>query len=161
MVDITPQWRRLEQDLTALAHLGGPEVEAALARLLPAAEAPIRLRLVEAVAQAAEEINTLMPALRVQTRISGERLEFIVEAEEAAAEVAGELDARITLRLPEELKLRIEAAAARDGLSLNAWLVKALARSTSHALSAPLAPSAPVAPTAPSIGRQLRGRGRS
>lgn len=36
---------------------------------------------------------------------------------------------RVTLRLPEQLKARIEEAAARDGLSVNAWLVRALAAS--------------------------------
>ncbi|MEO3749904.1 toxin-antitoxin system HicB family antitoxin [Streptomyces sp. B6B3] len=34
---------------------------------------------------------------------------------------------RINLRLPAQLKLRAEEAAARDGLSLNAWLVRAVA----------------------------------
>jgi HicB family len=32
--------------------------------------------------------------------------------------------ARINFRPPEHLKARIEAAAARDGLSVNAWLVR-------------------------------------
>jgi hypothetical protein len=31
---------------------------------------------------------------------------------------------RITLRLPEQLKSRIEDAAGRDGLSVNSWLVR-------------------------------------
>ena len=31
---------------------------------------------------------------------------------------------RITLRLPEQLKGRIEEAAGRDGLSVNSWLVR-------------------------------------
>jgi len=34
---------------------------------------------------------------------------------------------RINLRLPESLKSRIEEAAGRAGLSLNAWLVRAAA----------------------------------
>ena len=34
----------------------------------------------------------------------------------------------MTLRLPDGLKARAEAAAARDGLSLNAWLVRAAGR---------------------------------
>jgi predicted HicB family RNase H-like nuclease len=37
--------------------------------------------------------------------------------------------ARITLRLPESLKQRIESAAAREGASVNTWLVQALQRS--------------------------------
>jgi hypothetical protein len=34
--------------------------------------------------------------------------------------------ARINFRPPEQLKTRIEEAAARDGLSVNAWLVRAV-----------------------------------
>jgi hypothetical protein len=34
---------------------------------------------------------------------------------------------RINLRLPDQLKSRIEEAAGRDGLSVNAWLVRAAA----------------------------------
>jgi hypothetical protein len=35
--------------------------------------------------------------------------------------------ARISLRLPDGLKTRAERAAAAEGLSLNAWLVRAVA----------------------------------
>ena len=38
------------------------------------------------------------------------------------------LSARITLRLPESLKSRLEAAAAASGVSVNTWLVQALGR---------------------------------
>ena len=34
---------------------------------------------------------------------------------------------RINLRLPDQLKARVEDAARRDGLSTNAWLVRAAA----------------------------------
>ena len=39
-----------------------------------------------------------------------------------------DLSARITLRLPEALKGQVEVAAAREGVSTNAWIVRALAR---------------------------------
>ena len=35
---------------------------------------------------------------------------------------------RITLRLPEQLKARVEDAAGREGLSVNSWLIRALTR---------------------------------
>ena len=38
------------------------------------------------------------------------------------------LTARITLRLPEGLKAAIDAAAAREGMSGNTWLIKELKR---------------------------------
>ena len=44
-----------------------------------------------------------------------------------AAEPADEaFTARITLRLPESLKARLEAAATREGVSVNTWLVHML-----------------------------------
>lgn len=167
MVDLTHHWQRLSGDLSTLAHLGGPELEQAVERLLPALEPAARLRLVEALSQASDELNALIPALRVTTRVAADHLTYEVESEEAAAEVSGDLDARITLRLPEELKFRIEAAAESEGVSLNAWLIKALARSTSQALTLgpgpvpprPVSPERPLPPS--SVGRQLRGRGRA
>ena len=44
--------------------------------------------------------------------------------------------ARVTLRLPERLKAQAERAAARDGVSLNSWLIDAVA----HALRLPVSP---------------------
>ena len=38
------------------------------------------------------------------------------------------LTARITLRLPDSLKVQIEVAASREGVSTNSWIVRALAR---------------------------------
>jgi HicB family len=37
----------------------------------------------------------------------------------------GDASARISLRLPESLKADIEMAAAREGVSVNTWLVRA------------------------------------
>ena len=49
------------------------------------------------------------------------------EAPAAAEPRADDSDntARISLRLPESLKTDVEAAAARDGVSVNTWLVRA------------------------------------
>jgi predicted HicB family RNase H-like nuclease len=70
----------------------------------------------------------------VEVRLAGQEPSLVyVESPEAAAAPAVEdgLSSRITLRLPEQLKGSIEAAAAREGVSVNAWLVRALARSVS------------------------------
>lgn len=47
-------------------------------------------------------------------------------ADEAATEEGG--TSRVTLRLPEQLKTRMEDAARREGFSLNTWLVRAVTR---------------------------------
>jgi predicted HicB family RNase H-like nuclease len=56
---------------------------------------------------------------------------FVDSAGDSAGATAGEeLSARISLRLPESLKLAVEKAADREGVSANAWLVRAIARAT-------------------------------
>src|SRR5919202_532894 len=56
-------------------------------------------------------------------------------AEAAAAPPSGDevLVARISLRLPETLKAALEAAAAREGVSVNTWLVRTLSPVVSSA----------------------------
>jgi len=62
----------------------------------------------------------------------------------AIAEEGG--SARINLRMPDTLKSRVEAAALREGRSVNSWLVRAAAAALEPA--APIPPSAPSRPTA-------------
>jgi len=66
-------------------------------------------------------------------RLAGQEPElvFVDSASDPAGSTAGEeLSARISLRLPESLKLAVEKAADREGVSTNAWLVRAIARAT-------------------------------
>ena len=58
-------------------------------------------------------------------------LVYVDDAEEPTAATPGTDDAftaRITLRLPESLKVQIDVAASREGVSTNSWIVRALAR---------------------------------
>jgi hypothetical protein len=71
--------------------------------------------------------------LAIDVRLNGREPVFVVDGTPAAAApqeepfdaYEGEAVARITLRLPEALKVRAEALAARRGQSLNTWLVAA------------------------------------
>ena len=90
------------------------------------------LRLLDALGEAALEISAQLPSGHVEVRLSGQDPVFVyVGEEEAPPEPAVEdgLAARITLRLPEALKASVEAAAAREGVSVNSWLVRALSGS--------------------------------
>ena len=49
--------------------------------------------------------------------------------------------ARINFRPPESLKNRIDAAAARDGLSVNAWLVRVVGAALADGTPAPQRPA--------------------
>ena len=75
------------------------------------------------------ELSGQLDEGRVDVRFAGGDPELVLVRDEAppAIEAADEAyTARISLRLPESLKVRLEAAAAREGVSVNTWLVQAL-----------------------------------
>jgi hypothetical protein len=122
----------LEADLKGVAAVGDEQTAAAAERLVYAIRTSAGLRLLDALGEAALEISAQMPAGHVEVRLAGQDPQFVFvgEREEAPAEPAADegFTARITLRLPEGLKAAIEAAAAREGASVNGWLVRALSR---------------------------------
>jgi hypothetical protein len=122
----------LEAELASLAAIGDEESQAAAARLSGALRSAAGLRFLDVLSEAALELSSQLPSGHVEVRLAGQEPSLVyVESPEAAAAVEDGLSSRITLRLPEQLKGSIEAAAAREGVSVNAWLVRALARSVS------------------------------
>ena len=122
----------LESDLAAVAAVGDEQTAAAAERLLHAIRGSAGLRLLDALGEAALEISEQLPSGHVEVRLSGQDPAFVyVGEEEALPEPAAEdgLTSRITLRLPEALKASVEVAAAREGVSVNSWLVRALSKS--------------------------------
>ena len=121
----------LEADLAAVAAVGDEQTAAAAERVLQAIRGSAGLRLLDVLGEAALEVSAQLPSGHVEVRLAGQdpALVYVAE-EEAAPEPAAEdgLTARITLRLPEGLKASIEIAAAREGVSVNSWLVRALSR---------------------------------
>jgi hypothetical protein len=134
----------INRQLAIAAEAGGDEARALGERLVAPLEAAIRLTLQDALAAAAEEITTELAPGSVELRLRGRDPEFVVTAPPAdpsaddLAEVANDRPpaipegdegsmSRINLRMPDHLKARIEQAAASEGLSVNAWLVRAAA----------------------------------
>jgi uncharacterized protein (DUF1778 family) len=128
---ITPYIEAVRDDLLAVASVGQREGEELIGRLASALESSLRLRLLEAVTEAAQELSTHIQSGHVEVRLAGSdpTLAFVEEAAEPAAPVGDDLSARITLRLPESLKSRLDAAASAEGVSVNTWLVQAISRS--------------------------------
>jgi len=140
-MDITPVINALSQDLARAAHVGGEEVQEAAERLLLALDPALRLALLDALSQAANEIAAELPGVAITVRMEGREPVFQVQAPEADRSLAsprqastpvdadsaedGDALARITLRIPEALKARAEVLATRRGQSLNTWLVAA------------------------------------
>jgi predicted DNA binding CopG/RHH family protein len=143
----------LENDLDRIAAVGDDAVSQAAGRLNQALRASAGMRLLDALGVAAVEISAQLPAGHVEVRMSGQDPNLVyVEEEQAAAQAPpeDETSARITLRLPEGLKGQVEAAASREGISVNAWIVRALA----HTVHAPQ-------PRGPRIGSRLTGFAKS
>jgi HicB family len=120
----------LREDLVRVAALGDETTSRAAELLSVAIEASLGRRVQDALAEAAFELNEQLESAHVEVRIAGRDLQLVlVREDDSVPEPADEASsARITLRLPESLKQRIESAAAREGASVNTWLVQALQR---------------------------------
>lgn len=142
----------LREDLARVAAVGDGSTARAADLLAVALESSFGRRLQEALAEAALELSAQLDRGRVEVRVAGGDPELVYVEEEAPErpEAADEaFSARITLRLPETLKARLEAAAGADGVSVNTWLVHAL-----HRLLAPR-------PSGGGSRHRLTGFGRS
>jgi len=139
---------RLREQLAVTASAGGEEALSLAQRLTAALESAVRLTLLDALSAAAAEITSELAPGSVELRLRGSEPEFVVTvppaepagaepesreatggwATSAAATAAAEgTIARINLRLPDQLKSQVEHSADREGLSINAWLVRAVA----------------------------------
>jgi HicB family len=124
----------LQSDLEQIAAVGDDATSSAAQRLAGALKASAGLRLLDALTEAALELNSQLPEGHVEVRLAGQdpSLVYVEDApQQAAPSTEDALSVRITLRLPESLKTAVESAAARDGVSVNTWLVRALARAVS------------------------------
>src|SRR5579859_523121 len=129
----TPYVDALLADLEAMASLGDEAVANAAQRLSQTLRASAGMRLLDLLGEAALEISAQLPSGHVEVRLAGQEPSLVYvddEPEPATAAPSGEdgASARITLRLSESLKLNVELAANREGLSVNTWIVRALGR---------------------------------
>ncbi len=143
-MQLHPYVDHVQAHLAATASLGDDSTRATAEALATAAEASVRLALLGAVANAADEITTALldspGAPTVVIRLDGDdlRVEVRMSApaepateDAAAATENAEHPARISLRLPEALKGQIEVVARAHGISVNTWLVRAASTSLS------------------------------
>jgi HicB-like protein involved in pilus formation len=121
----------LREDLVRVAALGDESTTRAADLLSVALEASLGRRIQDVLSEVALELNNQLDSAHVEVRIAGRDLQLVVVHEDGSVPepVDEAFSARITLRLPESLKQRIESAANRDGASVNTWLVQALQRS--------------------------------
>ena len=126
----------LRSDLTAVAAVGDERTAQAAERISLALEGSLALRLVDAFSAAAVELSAQIPNGHVEVRLAGRDPQLVFVEEDTREPDAGAGDdgatARITLRLSDSLKDQVEVAAASAGVSVNTWIVRALARAVSQ-----------------------------
>ena len=136
-MDLQPYVDAVRHELNVAAAAGGPDAQALADRLTAPLESSVRLALLEALSEAAEQITRELAPGSVEVRLRGRDPEFTVDAagggvaRPAGGRVPGDIEDdggtwRVTLRLPEQLRPRVDAAARGEGLSVNAWLVRAV-----------------------------------
>jgi len=166
-MDLTPYVDNVRRELAVAAEAGGDDARALAERLSAPLASTVRLTLLDALSTAADEITRDLAPGSVEVRLRGGDPTFAVTAPAVEAPTpAGEArslpepdaapdedvstdtgtDAstdttmtRINVRLPEQLKARIEESAAAQGRSVNAWLVRA----ATAALRPPITPPPP------------------
>ena len=137
-MDLSTYVSNLGREFATLAEAGGEEPRALVERLTGSLESAIRMTLLDALSAAADEITRDLAPGSVELRLRGRDPNFVVTVPPAETETekAPEADpviaedgpaTRINVRMPEQLKSAIEEAAAREGRSVNAWLVRAAA----------------------------------
>jgi len=120
----------LREDLVRISALGDESTSRAAELLSVAIESSLGRRLQDALAEAALELNDQLDSSHVELRVAGHDLQLVLVREDGSIPEAVDeaFSARITLRLPESLKQRVESAAARESAYVNTWLVQALQR---------------------------------
>jgi hypothetical protein len=143
VMDLTPYVDTLRRELAVAAEAGGDEARELAERLTAPLESATRLTLLNVLSAAMDEITRELAPGSVDVRLRGIDPDFVVmppptyggapaeptaPAEPLSAPADGDEGgtARVNLRLPTQLKARAEEAASGEGLSVNAWLVRAV-----------------------------------
>src|SRR5262245_13874447 len=166
-MELSPYVVGLRAELGSLTRFASEYVAQVAAKLAEALDSSVRLTLLEVLSAATAEITTRLDGAVIDVRLSAGEPEFVVttvphddqppaQVPDPSAEDAG--TARVTLRLSESLKARVEAQAGADGLSVNSWLAHAAIR----ALESSGSPRGQRGPRSRSgVGQRITGYARS
>jgi hypothetical protein len=137
-MELSDYVEKLRGELTSITRFAGEDVARAAELLTGTLESSVRLTLLDVLSAAAADITARLGDTAVEVRLADGEPTFVVltapedegyqEPAQAAGADAEAGTARLTLRLPDTLKARIETAAAGDGTSVNTWLVRAISR---------------------------------
>jgi hypothetical protein len=142
-MDLSPYLDSVRHGVTNAAALADDATQQVAHRLGTAIESATRLALIQALSDAAGTISAELAPASVEVRMAGQDPEFVVsvpptqneptmlvppsdEPGDDEAALDEEPLARISLRLPNSVKVRVDEMADADGVSTNAWLIRAV-----------------------------------
>jgi hypothetical protein len=176
-MDLSPYIESVRLGVANASSLADEQTQHVAQRLGTAIESSTRLALIEALSDAAGTISAELAPSSVELRMVGQDPEFVVSlqtteaeptllmpepesASEETAEAEDEPVARITLRLPQSVKARVDEVASSEGISTNAWLIRAVMDALSERSAArpewPQPPRPPMPPSPPDMIFGLR-----
>jgi Ribbon-helix-helix protein, copG family len=147
-MDLSPYIESVRGGVVNASSLADEQTQHVAERLGTAIESSTRLALIQALSDAAGDISAELAPSSVELRMVGSDPEFVVSVQTGEAEptllmperepvseesaepsTTGAEDepvARITLRLPQSVKARVDEMASSEGISTNAWLIRAV-----------------------------------
>ncbi len=129
----------LRSDVISVGELGDDTVAEVAERIAELLGRSVPGRILDLLSDVAAELSAELPEGRVEIRVAGDDVDltYVEEEHVASGDYAddgtsgGDPSARITLRLGEGLKNRVEEGAAREGVSVNSYIVRTLERGAS------------------------------
>ena len=121
-------------DVASIGELGDEVVAEVAERIADLLGRSLPARILELLSDLAAEVSAELPEGRVEIRVAGDDvgMAYVEDARVAGGDAeASDLSARITLRLSEGLKARVEQGAGREGVSVNTFIVRTLERGAS------------------------------
>jgi hypothetical protein len=172
-MDLSPYIESVRAGVANASSLADEQTQKVAERLGTAIDSSTRLALIQALSDAAGSISAELAPSSVELRMVGTDPEFVVNVQTGEAEPtllmpepevgsaeAGEPStteaeeepvARITLRLPQSVKAKVDEMASSEGISTNAWLIRAVMDALSERSSSrPEWPQPPQPPMPPS-----------
>jgi Ribbon-helix-helix protein, copG family len=172
-MELSPYIESVRVGVVNASSLADEQTQQVAERLGAAIESSTRLALIQALSDAASSISAELAPSSVELRMVGNDPDFVVSIQTVEAEptllmpeqegaATGEFPtletedepvARITLRLPQSVKARVDEMASAEGISTNAWLIRAVMDALSDRSGSrpdwPLPPHPPMAPHPP------------
>ena len=138
-MEVSTVFAKVEAALhSQVALADDPDITEAAAALIAVLEPSLRQAGVALAEQAALEADAQLPDHQVSLVLAHGDPQLQVRLRETRLETAGGAnEARLTVRLPEELKLMLEAAALDTGQSVNTYVVNALSAKARHVKTRP------------------------